>query len=184
MEVRSDLQILENLKELERSFSRRHRRSIGSSYSKRSDLSIIPTGSDIFEQVLKEMKNESNKQKEIKQNKPTNKTKVQENAIIFETCKELNEPSSENSVDIEPVVSNVSETPATLRRPPEMYSTPAKSSPEMYLSCRKYPWICVETRCVHQTSRLHKMKLYSIKAVAKANEQICVLSEDMHNKSN
>lgn len=147
METSSEMLLIENLRELERMFSKRQQ--IGTTHSQNrghSARKVVPAGSEIFQQVLMEMRCENNTHGD------SNDAQLQ--------CIPKNDgnASHRESFAIGPIAIESSEE--------------SIKSSEMYLSCNKYPWVCVTTKCVHQSWKTANTKWNRITAVGMASTEL------------
>lgn len=147
METSSEMLLIENLRELERMFTKRHQMEIKRSQnSGNSARTVIPVGSEIYEQVLKEMRCKNNTHDDSS------------NAQLQYLPKAVSDDG------------NVSVPESNADGPTHIdYSEESIKSSEMYLSCNKYPWVCVTTKCVHQSWKTASTKWKRIADAGMAN---------------
>ncbi|KAL4225999.1 hypothetical protein ACF0H5_013986 [Mactra antiquata] len=112
-------------------------------YSKSAHVRL-PVGSDVFQQTMQEMA--------VTDNTPTEPTETSD-----QCC---------NNVDTAVVIP---ETVTKINRPVTTERCYITNNPNMYLSCKRYPWICRSLHCVHKHGRLECNLHYIIDKVAVAN---------------
>lgn len=139
--MESYVKTAENRNDMEISFDKPRRSPSDISYTRSKTLPAIPAGSEIFEQVLREMRNDAGKSKN-KLTKSNEKTKARG---------QWYNDSLDSGEEVVPGDKN------------------DMKSPEMYVSCNRYPWICFTTKCARQPWKVSDMRWNSIKAVATAN---------------
>lgn len=91
---------------------------------------ILPPGSQVFEQVLTELKDD------LKRQNSTHGINAYNEAYGIPKTPHVvfNQVLTEDSASVEHCRTDGTE-----------------SEPSMYLSCFRYPWVCARTNCVHRT---------------------------------